>query len=1237
MLFALVGALALIVLVGLPGPRDESAATAGFDSRTGQKIQTVWDLLANARQSGDARIALSILDQIRGAAAALPLIRSSVDLLRRELDPLVDSGIDDVVAASLRAVESSELWSRIESTGSDVQVARDTEAFFAPFVSDEVTNTMLGVDARAAKLLDRASREDSTIDRGHAVALARSYRALGRPRAARRWTLRALRSSEPTRDATRLATTLREDLIADALAYGRLHEAWLLQDGDPYVDESGLEAFFERRARIASWLGFDEERVDALERVILLAQDPDTLAKARTDLVALYPAIGRPEAAVPHAVELARNAGEAAKMEAAGYVALESGRTDEGLDILSEVLELLEGDEQRALATKIADFALQDLRPQLAVTVLRKQLARDYDTEVAARLDGLYRRLGMDDALIESLEARLESGDASVGSELLSLLVARGDRGRVARVALRLAGVPVLVARSHQILPRASETEASREIALPSYFGSTMFDSRIRPEALLAMVRRLRPLFDQPQVREVVREALARFPRHTDSIDLRAELVDLEDDPVRRNAAARELAASHPERTDLVRLWIERASWTENGPLEIEARERLLAMEGDDRDNLRKLGDLYEAEQRREDALSVWRRLADAEGVHSPAQRRLIQVLFALGRTEDAIAAVSSIAESEGATSKDRLEAADLLFAENRPEAALAFYRAVLRDDDRHAIALLRCGQILSWGGESNAAIPYFEKRLAVTSDDRASVLFDLGEALFSATRISEARRTHERAIEDLRAISTPTVTQKSMLAKAYLRVGRARDASLLLHELAAECPTDVDLVLDHAEACILLGDMDGARGRTTSVLAREPDNRRALRIQANAFTKQRRYSEAIASYERFLAAVGEDAYVLSDLAHVRELEGDYDGAHDGYRRWLTLRPDASEASTNELRLFDKTATTLRTTVESMRIGRDHALEIREHASLTVDDGRTRVFGSIGHGEWSGRAAGYRNGSENVRSNSVLVDVAAERRHGGNFAFAGGVFGHPGVEGAAIGAWTALRLVEPEPYRLVEGRLAWNELWDEPAAGVGLEGRVHSLELATWMELGASWWVGGDARLRHFTVRPDDSVRRDDTEWSSSISFGRRLSEGPVAVVPTWRSRHEGSAREGIRLESTDAERGTLAQAWLSLQSSRMLEGERLQDHLPVAARSDSLQATVAAERFVANGLGLGLTGHVGHEFWTRDFLWGVSGSTTWRPSRGHELSLTASSGSTIGRAGNQSSVRLGLQWTVRW
>ena len=51
-LFALLGFVALLVLVALPGARGD---VASIDARTGLPIPTVWDALNRARRSGNAR------------------------------------------------------------------------------------------------------------------------------------------------------------------------------------------------------------------------------------------------------------------------------------------------------------------------------------------------------------------------------------------------------------------------------------------------------------------------------------------------------------------------------------------------------------------------------------------------------------------------------------------------------------------------------------------------------------------------------------------------------------------------------------------------------------------------------------------------------------------------------------------------------------------------------------------------------------------------------------------------------------------------------------------------------------------------------------------------------------------------------------------------------------------------------------------------------------------------------
>ena len=152
---------------------------------------------------------------------------------------------------------------------------------------------------------------------------------------------------------TRTRFTIRNELAGWYLARNRLKEAMAVLREDLPGDELRPE-FHERRARVASWLSMAQIEADSLERLVALRESRD----ARRRLVALWPFLGEPERAVPHAIKIAEEVGELAEIERAAILAFSSGVPDEGFALLERIAD---GAANEAFwRVKIADYAEQD-------------------------------------------------------------------------------------------------------------------------------------------------------------------------------------------------------------------------------------------------------------------------------------------------------------------------------------------------------------------------------------------------------------------------------------------------------------------------------------------------------------------------------------------------------------------------------------------------------------------------------------------------------------------------------------------------------------------------------------------------------------------------------------------------------------------------------------------------------------------------------------------------------------
>jgi len=1242
-LFALIGAgaIALFATVGTPGHREGAT-----DRHTGQEIfvvRTVADAIHEARDTGNAARALDALRARRAQWAEADVLARTEAVLLAEVDaPGAPAPPHHPAAAAIEAERArsqrarAELRKRIEEKmpresllpllceiEADDAAAEATERFFAPLARWRARHRQTAdrCDELAVRALARLSAREGIDDAAGYLAVADACRAQGRSRARRRWLLRAY-GTQPQHGPT------SEALVACYVEEGSLLEA-LAVVGSALAAAPEEFALWEKRATIAGWSNLP--RVEAEAREALLRQRDDAATRER--LIALCAQFGEPERAVPHALALAAGSTDPALLSRPVQLALEAGEVGRGIALLEGLAR--DAADPRPWREWIVRCARQDLRLDRMIEELRG-LRRDWpDGPYDRELEGVYRRRGMEADLLALLEER--PADAAVEREILRLHAGLGHEDAVrALVARQVDRMP----DATSYLARVPEFRALGIEGLGDRARRWVLDPSVRADDVPALLGLLAPLRDEEGCREASLLLARRFPGHPASRDLLVRLADEGATDDARLQAAERLAAEHPGDAAYLRAWVERAGWAGAAPSEVRGREALLLLEPDDLENRRELANLHGLMSRPEEALVQWRELAGREGLGAPSTLRLIDALFAAGRLDEAMELLERRATLPGTGVEDRLHVADELFGNRRFDRALRFYLSLLDESPDHPHALLRTAQIRSWTNDPRGAIPYFERRLAVSDEEQAEVRFYLGEAHWSILDGDAARRYHLLALEALLPLPERTLGQEIMVAKMLARFGRVGEARPIFERVIALLPGEVDLLLDYADAMMTVRDTAKARELVDRAKAQQPDHARVMLLDGKVALLETRYEEAATLLQRTLERHGPDAGIESELARAHELSGDWSPARDAYRRSLQLQPDNHDVAFAMSRIADQLAPLVHGALAYRRAGEDSVLDGWISGSFLLDGDRTRLAASFGASRLSGRAAAVDGGATDVEETAVRLRFAAFRRFERNHVAAAGLEAYPGVSGdLPVGGWVGARWIGLEPYRTLGARLHVHLLLDDPPAAAGLGGRSSGAQLFAQRDLLTHFWAAAELGCDLLSIELPAGGSAGDPRLRGSATFGWRIREGQFDVADAHGIDHP--EERGVLGPDLDGEprftRGPALAVWLRYEGIRLLGDAELASLIPLGDSFDYVTIGGRADIHVARALGAKIEGYAGTELQHSDTIFGIEAGLTYRPSAATEATAVFGYGRALGRDDSSDAMHLRLGFTYRW
>jgi len=1245
LVFALAGAGAIVLLssIGTPGRREEA-----IDRHTGERlvvVRNVAEAIAEARGTGNVRAALEALRPRLEQFPGEPVLERTEAIFVAELSddaeappPAAHPEAEVLAAERARAsrrreeldrrvrerVPRESLLEMFSVLEGDSAVGVATEEFFAPLARwrsehepgperpDELAIRTL------ARLEDPAERpEPETF-----LLLIRAYRAQARPRARMRWLLRAYGAFPESEE-------IRGLLLEAYLEQGRVREAFLLV-GTALTDAPGDLELWEQRARLAGWLSLPEMEIEARE---LLLEREDTPA-ARERLLTLSEAVGRPEDAVPHALALAKGSDDKTILERPALLALEGGKTDLAFRILDDLAQA--SDDPAYWRGKIITHArnADDVdRVIHELQLLRKRHPeRDYEQD----LEGVYRQHGMDDKLVVLLEERLarDPDSLKLEEEIIGLHKSLENDDRLRALLLRRVERTTdphhffanLV--GYRVLELADlERHARKHAASP----------RLEAGDVGLILNALDPMLEEDAYRDIAAGVARRFPDEPRSRAFLLMLVDRSATDADRSREAERLARSLPDHPAYLAAWIDRASWAGDVEAETAARELWRDRARDDLENLRRLAALYATSRRHEDSVVVWRRLAKHEGLESEATLHLINALFAVQEYDEAVTWLEKRAALPGATLEDRLHVADQLFGQEYFDRALRFYSAVLDLEEDQPVALLRTGQIRSWTNDPRGAIPFLERRLAVTEEQGAEVRYFLGEAYWSIHEEDEARQRHELALEELQARPELSVRQEVMVAKMLARFGRIEEARPIFERVVAQLPGDVDLILDYADSMLAHRDVPKARELVEQAKAVEKRQARTMTADGKVLMLEKRYEQAATVLTDVIAQYGADAGTQSELGRARELAGDWRPASEAYRRSLTLQPDNRDISRALQRVIDEVAPLLHGSVAFRSAGDDRVFELWAQGSRPLRNERVRLSAALGASWFSGRAAAVNNGTTDIDEFVARGQLSAVWRFRRANHLAGGVDVYPGAPGdAPVGGWAGLFMVGQEPYRSLTVDLHGHLLLENPPASVGLGGRKSGIRVALHRDIGKRFW--GAVELAYDSLSLETPSARDGL-FRGAATFGWRIAGQNVQVADEMQlDRSLLSGLVGAHVAEPPASKsGRLVTLWVTYEPFRLLDNQELANLIPIGARFDYVRLGARGDFQLARGWGAKVSGWAGYDLYGDEPNFGVEAGLTWRPAHKLELTGVAGYGTALGRSDATDSFLVRLALTYRW
>lgn len=298
----------------------------------------------------------------------------------------------------------------------------------------------------------------------------------------------------------------------------------------------------------------------------------------------------------------------------------------------------------------------------------------------------------------------------------------------------------------------------------------------------------------------------------------------------------------------------------------------------------RRLAELYLSAERLDDADLLYRKLYGRHPHDADLEARLIDIARWRARPQEAAAMLASIATAEPGNFDKMLAAADAGIEADELENAILFMEKALllrpeRNDLRKRLAIY-----YAWSGRIDKMILELEQLAGFNLLNQDEKLL-LGQAYFDQKQEAKAIDV----LEPFRAGESLPVEAGRVLAAAYERTGNDDAVLAVCTRLSLENPADVELHAHLGDQALAIGRTPAAEKFYAVVLAREPENVRALKGLGLIAAMNNQPERALSLFKRLTDLSPVDYEVRFQLAELYSEMGRHDESDREYRKSLQL------------------------------------------------------------------------------------------------------------------------------------------------------------------------------------------------------------------------------------------------------------------------------------------------------------------------------------------------------------
>ncbi len=904
---------------------------------------------------------------------------------------------------------------------------------------------------------------------------------------------------------------------------------------------------------------------------------------------------------------------------------LDAGNRDAALMVLSTVAR--SGSADVALQRRRSEIAAWLSRSEDEVEALEATLAGGEDPATRQRLIELYRHLGRpEEAVPHAAVLARAARDISGLGDAADLALAGGD-------------LDLAVELLEEASALADDPRPWRERLVEFYLQDLQVD------AALAELQELHTLWPEEGYDDRLYELLGRLNRHDELAEIL--LLRLKTDPDPDLEAEAIALCSSLGRVEQVRALMARRLERVDQPL-IFFRS-LKAYSGAGLDGLL------------EKAMEMSRSPALDEGGAAEALAAVLAMHHSSGYrvvAEELLARFPALAERPpqmtgtpgefaGAFSQEGQEdwvpwLAERFFAAGWLDLSLVLYESLAEESPEDARTWTRIGQIAAWSNDPHGAIISFEQALAIEGPGDGELLFYLGEAYWSCQQEARGRAAHEQALELLRNAGFASIQRSSMEAKILARFDREAESRAIFDRLIALMPGNQDLLLDYADALVILGREQAARHIIDQARLLGAESPRALRMDAQLMLIEGRFEEVLTRIDRAIELYGMDPGYAAARAEALLGLGHLARARDAYDELLSLQPENLTAREGRRSLDDRLASPVASLFFRTESAADDRIQrIRLEGSLLLDADETRVSGYLERGWYSGRATAYRDGLELLDTDLTSLGLSVSRRLGPEWELALGPDFYPDRPGGdPLGAWVEVVRQERDPYARLELRMHLLETMTYPAAAVGLGGRSSGIELLGYRSgKDADWWAFGRLRYSNLSIETARDGRISDDMVILEGSVGTWLSGFGPQVQKGLLARNAEPARVGSTVAGEPPEtRGPRIGVWAGYAGMKLLDGADLAGPLPIRDVAHYVTVTGRIEESLCPGLIVEAEAYMGTDLADPELFAGALLGLSWRPRPDFDIGFRGTYGYAFGRADAwEGASSLELRFTFRW